>query len=501
MALHAGAQFTEGNLVVFRIGDGTVPLKTDGTGNPAFLDEYTTAGTLVQTVAIPTTDNGANKAFVSRFAIGEGLLNRSADGRYLVFPGYNGTVGGSTNTPMLIGRVDFAKNINTTTTFMQSGTFTSVISDDGNKFWAIASDQVNYTTLGSTSATSITPGYGTAVRHINIHNGQLYTSTANSIAQIGTGKPTTAGQSFNNLPGSMNSNFYQYTMFDMNPSVAGPDVIYAADQNGTINKYSLVGGNWVSNGTVASPSFTVGLTGESNGSTATLYVVNNATNNASGGGRIQTITDASGYNATFTGTLTTLATAANNTSFRGIAPTPRQFVLPVRFTQARAINMGTYAELRWTIATGSLEATFEIQRSADGQNFQAIGQQKGKGEEHRFVDADRPVGKRFYRIKAQEAGSAAVYSPVFTMANGKRAMEITSLQVQRNRLLLQLSNVETGKYQIRLATLSGQTVHREVKQLAENSNTVEILLRNLPAGSYVLLLEGPGKLTRKIVIP
>src|SRR5262245_8325985 len=50
------APFTPGNLVVFRAGDGATALAN--TGNPVFLDEYTRTGTLVQSIAMPSTGAG-----------------------------------------------------------------------------------------------------------------------------------------------------------------------------------------------------------------------------------------------------------------------------------------------------------------------------------------------------------------------------------------------------------------------------------------------------------
>jgi len=50
------AGFTEGNVVVYRVGDGAAALTNAAT--PAFLDEYDAAGTLVQSIALPTADDG-----------------------------------------------------------------------------------------------------------------------------------------------------------------------------------------------------------------------------------------------------------------------------------------------------------------------------------------------------------------------------------------------------------------------------------------------------------
>src|ERR1700749_1563810 len=81
--------FTPGNLIVYRVGDGTNALVN--TGSPIFLDEYTTAGVFVQSVALPTVDGSVNNSIVaSGTASSEGLITTSTDGRYLVVTGYNG---------------------------------------------------------------------------------------------------------------------------------------------------------------------------------------------------------------------------------------------------------------------------------------------------------------------------------------------------------------------------------------------------------------------------
>ena len=49
--------FTQGDIVVMRDGDGSAALSNASTA--AFLQEYTTGGSLVQTIAMPTTDIGS----------------------------------------------------------------------------------------------------------------------------------------------------------------------------------------------------------------------------------------------------------------------------------------------------------------------------------------------------------------------------------------------------------------------------------------------------------
>ena len=59
----AANAFTPGNVVIYRVGDGSGSLVN--TGNPVFLDEYTPTGTLVQSIALPTATAGANHRLIA----------------------------------------------------------------------------------------------------------------------------------------------------------------------------------------------------------------------------------------------------------------------------------------------------------------------------------------------------------------------------------------------------------------------------------------------------
>ena len=87
--------FTAGNVVVYRVGSGATALSNATAA--VFLDEYTSAGILVQSIALPTADTSvggiSNQTLT---AIGnsalEGLLTRSVDGRFLMLTGYDTAV-------------------------------------------------------------------------------------------------------------------------------------------------------------------------------------------------------------------------------------------------------------------------------------------------------------------------------------------------------------------------------------------------------------------------
>jgi len=324
------APFTPGNLVIYRVGDGAAALTSAGTA--VFLDEYTPSGALVQSIPIPTTTSGANRRLVaSGTATTEGQLTRSVDGLCLVLPGYDAalataslTTSTSAAVNRVIARVDTSGAINTTTALTDASTGSSprsAASTNCTDIWMSGgAGSVRYTTLGATTSTQLSTTV-TNMRAVAIYGGQLYTSTQSGTIRLGTvgsGIPTTSGQTIANLPGfSTSSAPNQFFLADLNAGVAGVDTLYVADESaGQILKYSLVAGTWTSNGTITAASVR-GLTASVSGSTVTLFGTYSA------GSKLAKVVDTAGYNAApSTTTVTDLATAPANTGFRGVAFAP-----------------------------------------------------------------------------------------------------------------------------------------------------------------------------------
>ncbi len=336
------APFTPGNVVVYRLGNGAAALTTAAT--PAFLDEYFVTGstaTLVQSVPLPTVVSGSNfRVTASGTATSDGMLTRSVDGRYLLATGYDAAVSTASVTTAagvlrVVGRVYADATIDSSTALTDAAAsptnFRGAASIDGSAFWVVGNTgtAVRYAALGATTSTQLF-SIPSNFRSINIFDGQLYIAgTAGTIrfGTVGTGTPTTAPQVLNNLPGIATSAgaYTQFYFADLDAGVPGVDTLYVADETastGFIAKYSLVGGSWTANGTfaVGSGNSFIGLTGKTSGSNVTLFATRAGT---SIGSQLMTITDASGYNATFTPTGSVVATAATNTALRGVALAPQ----------------------------------------------------------------------------------------------------------------------------------------------------------------------------------
>ncbi len=364
----AQAPLTIGNLVVVRFGDGTAALTNAST--PTFLDEYTTAGTLVQSIPLPTTTTGLNQPCTnSGTSTSEGFLNLSENGLFLTLAGYTAAPGlaavpttTASATPRVVARIDLNGVIDTSTTITDgyngatgsNGNIRSAVSADGFGFWTAGTGASNagvrYLTLGSSTTVAINAGAPQNTRVIGLYNGQLFTTSASTVYQsvcaVGSGLPTTGPQSvnvLNGLPTATGPSAYDYWFSD-------PQTLYIADDRtpalvptngGGIFKYELVAGTWTLAYVLQPTAGCRGLTGRRVNGVTTLYATTSS-------GQVVSVVD-SGVGATFN----TLASAPTNTAFRGLRFLPKPTTLqrlPAGCGSANLVCTGT-AEIGTDVIT------------------------------------------------------------------------------------------------------------------------------------------------------
>jgi hypothetical protein len=499
------AAFTPGNVVVYRVGDSSAALSSAATA--AFLDEYTPAGVRVQSIALPTTVNGANRRVTaSGTATSEGLITRSTDGRFLLATGYDTTVGAASITTIAgstlkrtVAVVDNAGNINSTTAladFASGSNPRGAASTDGVNLWLTGgAGGVRYATLGATSSTAVTSDI-TNLRAVHIFNGQLYVSTASGsavrVGTVGTGLPTTAGQTTTNLPGfPTTTSPYQFFFADLNPAIPGVDVLYVADDAAAtgIQKYSYTGSTWVANGNlVPTPSGTRGLTGVVTGTTVTLYTTTIS--------NLYALVDASGYNNNITGAFSSIASAPTNTAFRGVALVPTATALPLTITSFNASFNGAATQLKWTSANEVNVKGYSIEKSVNGTAFTEVSFVSARnivGENtYTWTDNSMASGATYYRIKTTDKDGSLKYSQVVVI-NSRAGI---SASVFPNPAISSLTVNHTSAMlgaKLSVLTLEGKLI----KSLAVQQGAVQtaVSVSELLKGNYLLIYQNNGEKT------
>lgn len=347
-ALFAQAPITPGNLVVARIGDGTAALSS--AAQATFLDEYTTTGTFVQTLALPTAPSGLNFACTSAGTTAStGYLGLADNGLALLVGGFDAAPGttavAQTVAPSVRRTVavvnPFTSTIDTSTgltdAFDTSGSMSpgnagirSVTSPDGVQIitagtgFPTSNAGCRYSVLGASTSTQLNSAT-TNNRVVQVFLGQLYVTTMTGtnigLNSVGTGVPTSPGavvQQLTSIPALAPDSVYDLYF-------ASPHVVYLADDRasgttpngGGIQKWTETGGVWSYQYTITFPLGTGthgmrGLSGVTNNGVSTLYATANGTN---GTGTTQIVTCVDTGPASV---VTSLVTSPTNTLFRGI---------------------------------------------------------------------------------------------------------------------------------------------------------------------------------------
>jgi hypothetical protein len=399
----AAAAFTPGNLVVLRVGSGTGAISNVATA--VFLDEYNTAGTLVQTVAIPST--GAAAMTVSGTATSEGVLSLSQDGSKICFAGYRKDAGQANpvtdlpaTTNRVVGLVGADGVVDTATAVTDAtGNFrNAVAATAAGPFYFATNNGLRYA-AGPGAAVSSTIIETRNTRQVLLNGDTLYGSNASTGAAVPDihhygALPTTATTATVVIGSTGTDAVAGFWFADLSDTVAGADTLYLAVSEARIRKYSLVGSAWVDSGTFNATGV-LNLTGiTTTGSperTATLFY----TTSTAATGTLNSVADTSGYNAALSATIATLGTAGANKAFRGISVVPGGTAPAYEF--AGATFPGADVQLTWT-GTAGAPPVIEFSENLAAWNPLGTTTEAPAGT-YKILDTP-PVGttRRFYRI-------------------------------------------------------------------------------------------------------
>lgn len=342
----AAQQFTSGNIVVLRIGDGITSLSAASSQGTLVEVNSATGAATGFTVDLPTksSSNSGGITFSGSSASAP-YLHRSTDGSMLTVIGYDAPVNssnvatsGAGTYRRTIGEVTAAGTVTTTRmsgdTTYGGGEARSAVSD-GTHFWigGTASnglDGLRY--VSSASATTSTQLVSGNVRDVNIFNNQLFysDSNANAIVAVGSNGPPTSGSpstrtvlnSTNGLTSTPNGFlFLQRTASSGDSSLGNLDTAYVATA-ANISKFEWDGNTWTQRGSYDSTNLgnTFAVTGAVNGSSVDLYVTDQ--NN-----KLEKITDTSAFGSSISATDVWTYNAGSNYALRGVdfgpsSPTP-----------------------------------------------------------------------------------------------------------------------------------------------------------------------------------
>ncbi|HMC84562.1 MAG TPA: hypothetical protein VKI61_03520, partial [Chitinophagaceae bacterium] len=179
--------------------------------------------------------------------------------------------------------------------------------------------------------------------------------------------------------------------------------------------------------------------------------------------------------------------------------------LPVNFINFDGVLQGGKALLSWNTATEINNKGFEVERSADGQNYTGIGFVNGHGSSsaisaYTFTDASPLNGAGYYRLKQIDLDGNFVYSTIIRLDNKHFDWTIFGNPVTTNSWL-QLQLQQQAHISIRVSSMDGKILQNTDKGiLTEGSHAIALNLGALAHGTYIITLVKGEELFSKLIV-
>ena len=172
--------------------------------------------------------------------------------------------------------------------------------------------------------------------------------------------------------------------------------------------------------------------------------------------------------------------------------------LPVLFADVKAYKKNNGVQIEWSNLTEKDVAEYTIERSANGTDFTAIGQQlpmsnQNDRADYIAFDVNPGTGINFYRVKAQETTGKIVYSIVLNvnLDNADRGLRLYPNPVRGNQVTISLSNMKRGQYSLRIVNTAGQDILKQnINNQSSNLTQTVDLPSSAKPGVYNMVLTG-----------
>jgi hypothetical protein len=175
--------------------------------------------------------------------------------------------------------------------------------------------------------------------------------------------------------------------------------------------------------------------------------------------------------------------------------------LPVSFTAITATRQNDDIKVAWKVANEINIAHYEVEKSADGRNFNSIATVAALGNSgnsilnYQLLDKNVFEGYNFYRIKSIGIAGEISFSNVVKVAglNCQPAISIYPNPVKDGLINLQMNNATAGLYYAKIYNSSNQLIFSKQIQHTGSGSVVTLKANQfLLPGNYYAEITSPN---------
>jgi len=184
------------------------------------------------------------------------------------------------------------------------------------------------------------------------------------------------------------------------------------------------------------------------------------------------------------------------TSFSGGTATAGvgETVLPVSLNNFKAKVLDDEVELSWSTAVETNNDYFQLERSENGRDFEAIARVEGANNSHSIQsyssrDRNPNNGDNYYRLKQVDLNGAYAYSEVvWVEMKLQKSVRMYPIPVN-DQLTIDYRSTLTEQANIIVRDALGVVVSNKTILAVPGDNKIEIDLATIPSGSYFVVMQ------------
>ncbi len=167
-------------------------------------------------------------------------------------------------------------------------------------------------------------------------------------------------------------------------------------------------------------------------------------------------------------------------------------VLSIKISYINGSRNNGFNTINWLAACTSTQAIFEIERSADGRNFNAIhsitASQARCAQPFTYVDNTNLSGNVFYRIKSIDIDGRFNYSSTVKLGSRQKDMQLEAVipNPVSDQAQLSISAAKNDKLQLSIISMDGKLQQRSIVQLQSGSSIISLDVAHLQKGMYII---------------